>query len=197
MSTDPTTIGKNPVSYWSPSKSEVRKIAAAQALVTAEKKDSQGLCFIGKVRLPDFLKQQLAPKQGPIISIPVAQVPQLEPNDTPGEAQWKALATRKQYQPEEELLWGPHEGAHYFTIGQRKGLAVGGTAAPLFVIATDTVKNIIYVGEGGTASGLVSQGLVCCCGPTALGAGGPTASNREQTTVMARIRYANPYRRRP
>ena len=173
-------------------KSEVRKIAAAQALVTAEKKDSQGLCFIGKVRLPDFLKQQLAPKQGPIISIPVAQVPQLEPNDTPGEAQWKALATRKQYQPEEGTVVGTHEGAHYFTIGQRKGLAVGGTAAPLFVIATDTVKNIIYVGEGAQHPGLFHKALFVAVDQLHWVREDQQPQIGEQTTVMARIRYRQP-----
>lgn len=173
-------------------KSEVRKIAAAQALVTAEKKDSQGLCFIGKVRLPDFLKQQLAPKQGPIISIPVAQVPQLEPNDTPGEAQWKALATRKQYQPEEGTVVGTHEGAHYFTIGQRKGLAVGGTAAPLFVIATDTVKNIIYVGEGAQHPGLFHKALFVAVDQLHWVREDQQLQIGEQTTVMARIRYRQP-----
>lgn len=173
-------------------KSEVRKIAAAQALVTAEKKDSQGLCFIGKVRLPDFLKQQLAPKQGPIISIPVAQVPQLEPHDTPGEAQWKALATRKQYQPEEGTVVGTHEGAHYFTIGQRKGLAVGGTAAPLFVIATDTVKNIIYVGEGAQHPGLFHKALFVAVDQLHWVREDQQLQIGEQTTVMARIRYRQP-----
>ena len=173
-------------------KSEVRKIAAAQALVTAEKKDSQGLCFIGKVRLPDFLKQQLAPKQGPIISIPVTQVPQLEPQDAPGEAQWKALATRKQYQPEEGTVVGTHEGAHYFTIGQRKGLAVGGTAAPLFVIATDTAKNIIYVGEGAQHPGLFHKALFVAVDQLHWVREDQQLQIGEQTTVMARIRYRQP-----
>ena len=173
-------------------KSEVRKIAAAQALVTAEKKDSQGLCFIGKVRLPDFLKQQLAPKQGPIISIPVTQVPQLEPQDAPGEAQWKALATRKQYQPEEGTVVGTHEGAHYFTIGQRKGLAVGGTAAPLFVIATDTAKNIIYVGEGAQHPGLFHKALFVAVDQLHWVREDQQLQIGEHTTVMARIRYRQP-----
>ena len=173
-------------------KSEVRKIAASQALVTAEKKDSQGLCFIGKVRLPDFLKQQLAPKQGPIISIPVAQVPQLEPHDTPGEAQWKALATRKQYQPEEGTVVGTHEGAHYFTIGQRKGLAIGGTTAPLFVIATDTVKNIIYVGEGAQHPGLFHKALFVAVDQLHWVREDQQLQIGGQTTVMARIRYRQP-----
>ena len=173
-------------------KSEVRKIAAAQALVTAEKKDSQGLCFIGKVRLPDFLKQQLAPQQGPIISIPVAQVPQLETQDATGEAQWKAFATRKQYQPEEGTVVGTHEGAHYFTIGQRKGLAVGGTAAPLFVIATDTAKNIIYVGEGAQHPGLFQKALFVAVDQLHWVREDQQLQIGEQTTVMARIRYRQP-----
>ena len=142
-------------------KSEVRKIAAAQALVTAEKKDSQGLCFIGKVRLPDFLKQQLAPKKGPIIHIPESKVPQLVTSNgtVSGENLWKAQASRKKYTPKEGSVVGTHEGAHYFTIGQRKGLAVGGTVEPLFVIATDTQENIIYVGEGAQHPGLFHMAL--------------------------------------
>lgn len=173
-------------------KSEVRKIAAAQALVTAEKKDSQGLCFIGKVRLPDFLKQQLVPKQGPIISIPVTQVPQLETYGATGEAQWKALATRKQYQPEEGTVVGTHEGAHYFTIGQRKGLAVGGTVEPLFVIATDTQENILYVGEGAQHPGLFHKALFVAVDQLHWVREDQQLQIGEHTTVMARIRYRQP-----
>jgi len=143
-------------------KSEVRNIAAQQKLITAEKKDSQGLCFIGKVRLPDFLKQQLAPKKGNIVKISSTaplyrKVPQYF---TSTEQQWKYWATPKIYQPTDGQIVGIHEGAHYFTIGQRKGLAIGGTVEPLFVISTDTQNNTIYVGEGVNHPGLFRKALL-------------------------------------
>ncbi len=137
-------------------KSEVRALAAEQGLVTAEKKDSQGLCFIGKVRLPDFLKQQLAPKKGPIISIPASSPLYHKSQDSiaEGETQWRDWATPIHYQATDGKLMGSHDGAHYFTIGQRKGMAVGGTAEPLFVLATDTQTNTLFVGEGAPHPGL-------------------------------------------
>ncbi len=142
-------------------KSEVRNIAAQQKLITAEKKDSQGLCFIGKVRLPDFLKQQLAPKKGDIIQIEsdhplYSQGPQTANTD---QALTQFWATPKSYKPTYGKVVGKHDGAHYFTIGQRKGLAVGGTVEPLFVLSTDTQNNIIYVGEGANHPGLFRKAL--------------------------------------
>ena len=139
-------------------KSEVRAIAKAQDLITADKKDSQGLCFVGKVRLPEFLQQKLQPKQGDIIEIP---------NDWKGytdfdmprtfetyEDELKYLSQRFVYRPEDGKKVGTHQGAHYFTKGQRKGLNVGGTKEPLFIIETDIEKNIIYTGQGHTHRGL-------------------------------------------
>ena len=142
-------------------KSEVRNIAAQQKLITAEKKDSQGLCFIGKVRLPDFLKQQLAPKKGDIVQIEsdhplYSQGPQTVNTD---QALTQFWATPKSYKPTYGKVVGKHDGAHYFTIGQRKGLAVGGTVEPLFVLSTDTQNNIIYVGEGANHPGLFRKAL--------------------------------------
>lgn len=137
-------------------KSEVRKIAAEQDLVTAEKKDSQGLCFIGKVRLPEFLQQQLKPKAGKIIEIP-ANHPMYDKDWTGTDVE--ELAKPYSYVPEDGKIVGEHQGAHYFTIGQRKGLGVGGTSLPLFVIATDTVKNVIYVGLGENHPGLLRNTL--------------------------------------
>ena len=142
-------------------KSEVREIAKTQNLVTAEKKDSQGLCFIGKVRLPDFLQQQLQPKTGPIIEIS----DRLERyNDTPStfdseEKQWAYLSQRRTYTETEGAVVGQHQGAHYYTVGQRKGLAVGGTPEPLFVLAVDTQKNTLFVGQGKTHPGLFQKAL--------------------------------------
>ena len=142
-------------------KSEVREIAAAQDLITANKKDSQGLCFIGKVKLPDFLKQQLKPKSGDIIEIdaeyPAYQIKR-DGYDTEKE-RLIALSTPISYASENGKVVGQHNGAHYFTIGQRKGLAVGGTKEALYVISTDTKTNHIYTGQGDFHPGLLRPGL--------------------------------------
>lgn len=137
-------------------KSEVRKMATEQDLVTAEKKDSQGLCFIGKVKLPDFLQQQLIPKEGNIIEI--------ERTHSMYSRDWKEenlsnLSKPYLYEEKDGKLVGKHQGAHYFTIGQRKGMNIGGTPLPLFVIATDVTTNTIYVGQGTDHPGLFRKSL--------------------------------------
>ena len=137
-------------------KPEVRAIAKEADLITADKKDSQGLCFIGKVRLPEFLQQKLQPKEGNIISIPANSeiYNRTAPDFNNIEEELLFKATKFAYQPTDGKLVGKHQGAHYFTKGQRKGLAVGGTKEPLFVIETDVVDNIIYTGEGKDHKGL-------------------------------------------
>ena len=136
-------------------KPEVRTIAKAQGLVTAEKRDSQGLCFVGKVSLPDFLQQQLAVKKGRILQVaddhPMYQTKR---ENTP-----ESLAEKYTYTSADGLEVGTHNGAHFFTVGQRKGLAVGGTIEPLFVLATDVEENIIYVGESKAHAGLYRSAL--------------------------------------
>ena len=136
-------------------KPEVRTIAKEQGLVTAEKRDSQGLCFVGKVSLPDFLQQQLAVKKGRILQVaddhPMYQTKR---ENTP-----ESFAEKYTYTSSVGLEVGTHNGAHFFTVGQRKGLAVGGTKEPLFVLATDVEENIIYVGEGKAHSGLFRYAL--------------------------------------
>lgn len=142
-------------------KPEVRKIASEQKLVTAEKRDSQGLCFIGKVRLPDFLQQQLAPKEGVIVEVPseYAGYRSKKPIFTSEEEKLKYLSNKKTYSLSDGEVVGKHQGAHYFTKGQRKGLGVGGTVDPLFVIDTDVNENVIYTGQGKDHPGLYRQGL--------------------------------------
>lgn len=144
-------------------KSEVRAIAKELGLVTAEKKDSQGLCFVGKVRLPEFLQQQLAPKKGDIIQIPNSWQGYQDKESSKlfecYEDELKYYAEKYHYSPTDGKVVGQHDGAHFFTIGQRKGLHVGGTVEPLFVIDTDTEKNIIYVGEGHAHPGLFRRTL--------------------------------------
>lgn len=142
-------------------KPEVRKIASEQGLITAEKRDSQGLCFIGKVRLPEFLQQQLAPKEGLIVEVPsnysayAKQVPEFDSE----EEELKYLSAKHKYSIQDGKTIGTHQGAHYFTKGQRKGLAVGGTPEPLFVIDTDVKDNVIYTGQGKGHPGLYRRGL--------------------------------------
>ncbi len=137
-------------------KPEVRKIAKELGLTTAKKRDSQGLCFVGKVKLPDFLKQKLKPKEGDIVEIPNTfnkyDVNVLVEN-------LNDYTKAHQYNSKDGKIVGKHNGAHYFTVGQRKGLAVGGTKQPLYVIATDTIENIVYVGKGDKHKGLYRDGL--------------------------------------
>lgn len=139
-------------------KPEVRKIAKEQNLPTAERKDSQGICFVGKVDLPTFLQQQLQPKTGNIIEIPAGFMEKkklLEIN----EENYRKLCFPFPYKPWNGEVIGEHQGAHFYTIGQRKGLNIGGHKEPLFVLGTDVQRNIIYVGEGQNHSGLFRKGL--------------------------------------
>lgn len=135
-------------------KLEVREIARKLNLVTAEKKDSQGLCFIGKVSLPDFLQQKLQIKKGDIIEIPFDFY-----KDKPTPKSMIGQSQKTTYTHLDGEAVGRHQGAHFFTIGQRKGLAVGGTPEPLFVIDTDVDENIVYVGQGKEHPGLFRKAL--------------------------------------
>ncbi|MCD8435800.1 tRNA-specific 2-thiouridylase MnmA [Tenacibaculum dicentrarchi] len=137
-------------------KPEVREIAKKADLITADKKDSQGLCFIGKVRLPDFLQQKLQPKEGIIVQVPISfeQYNHTVPKFENKEAELAYFATKFSYKKESGKTVGKHQGAHYFTKGQRKGLNVGGTKEALYVIETDVNENIIYTGEGKNHQGL-------------------------------------------
>ncbi|WP_372754664.1 tRNA 2-thiouridine(34) synthase MnmA [Mariniflexile sp.] len=142
-------------------KPEVREIAMKLDLVTAEKKDSQGLCFIGKVKLPDFLQQQLKPKEGVIVEIPKEQAifSEVIPEFHSQEEKLQYLSRKIDYKVDLGKVVGKHQGAHYFTKGQRKGLAVGGTLEPLFVIDTNVEDNIIYTGQGKEHPGLLKKAL--------------------------------------
>jgi len=138
-------------------KSEVRTLARQIGLPNAEKKDSQGLCFIGKVKLPLFLQQQLDPKEGDIIEID-PEVSMVETQPVADEPELKGTSPMV-FHREMGRVIGRHQGAHYYTVGQRKGLGVGGRALPLFILETDTVNNIIYVGQGENHPGLLRNGL--------------------------------------
>lgn len=175
-------------------KPEVRKIALEQDLVTAEKKDSQGLCFIGKVRLPDFLKQKLKPKQGVIVQIPNnSSIYKEQQNKFQSKEEELAFSSKKySYTITDGKIVGKHQGAHYFTKGQRKGLAVGGTKEPLFVIETDVKKNIIYVGEGKSHKGLYRKTLFVTNEELHWVRTDLAITNGKTKEVKARIRYRQP-----
>ena len=175
-------------------KPEVRKIALELDLVTAEKKDSQGLCFIGKVRLPEFLQQKLQPKDGLIFQIDAANpVYNLEKTDNLSREEELAFDAQKiDYTPEMGKVVGKHQGAHYFTTGQRKGLNVGGTTDPLFIIATNVVTNTIYTGLSSHHPGLFKKALFIEKSEVHWIRNDLALANGKTMEVMARIRYRQP-----
>ena len=175
-------------------KPQVREIAAEMELVTAEKKDSQGLCFIGKVRLPEFLQQKLQPKPGIIVQIDkdnsVYNI--AIPKGLSVEETLSLAASPIRYTADMGKTVGRHQGAHYFTIGQRKGLNVGGTAEGLFVIATDVDSNIIYTGMGSHHPGLFRKALFVEKSEVHWIREDLALANGETMKIMARIRYRQP-----
>jgi len=160
-------------------KPEVRRIAKEAGLVTAEKKDSQGLCFIGKVRLPDFLQQQLSIQTGQIIEIS-------RDSDV-----FKAPSCGQPWplKADHGTVVGSHPGAHFFTVGQRKGLLVGGKPLPLFVLATDVAENIVYVGQGEDHPGLYRPCVWMMPGEVHWVRPDLALQPGESLEVSARIRY--------
>jgi len=175
-------------------KPAVREIAKKANLITAEKKDSQGLCFIGKVRLPEFLQQKLQSKEGEIVQVSnTADLYQREqPKFNSKEEELDFFATKYQYNKLDGKVVGKHLGAHYFTKGQRKGLAVGGTKEPLFVIETDVRENVIYVGEGKHHKGLCRSVLFVSNEEEHWIREDLKLKNQESLDVEARIRYRQP-----
>ncbi|MDE0980209.1 MAG: tRNA 2-thiouridine(34) synthase MnmA [Flavobacteriales bacterium] len=139
-------------------KPDVRALAEEIGLPTAQKKDSQGLCFIGKVRLPEFLQQQLEVKPGDIIEIegshPMFAARRALSADSP-----RIDSHPYSFSPDQGKVVGRHQGAHFFTVGQRKGLQVGGKAEPLFVLAKDVITNHLYVGQSADHPGLNRKAL--------------------------------------
>ncbi len=137
-------------------KPEVRRLAEEQKLATAKRKDSQGICFVGKVDLPVFLQQKLAAKKGNVHEIR-ADWPKYAQRNAPDDLE--ALAVPYRYTVRDGKKIGEHNGAHFYTIGQRKGLGIGGRKESLFVLATDVEQNVIYVGEGDSHPGLYRKAL--------------------------------------
>ena len=137
-------------------KPEVRRIAEEQHLATAKRKDSQGICFVGKVDLPVFLQQKLEKRKGNIHEIlPTWRGYERKVSDD----NLRALSEPFSYTVRDGKKIGDHNGAHFYTIGQRKGLGVGGRTEPLFVIATDVEQNVIYMGQGDDHPGLYRRAL--------------------------------------
>ena len=175
-------------------KPEVRQIAADNDLITADKKDSQGLCFIGKVRLPEFLQQKLKPKKGVIVEVPsdVSQYQRELPQFENKQAELSFYSEKPVYQIADGKVVGDHQGAHYFTKGQRKGLDVGGTKEPLFVIETDVNENVIYTGQGKSHPGLYRRTLFITDAELHWVRTDLALKEDETLEVMARIRYRQP-----
>nr|WP_315164582.1 tRNA 2-thiouridine(34) synthase MnmA [uncultured Flavobacterium sp.] len=175
-------------------KPEVREIAAQMDLITAEKKDSQGLCFIGKVRLPEFLQQKLQPKDGIIIQIDKNDPVYSFEKDTELALEDSLMSDARKipYTPNMGKVVGKHQGAHYFTIGQRKGLNVGGTTDPLFIIATNVETNTIYTGLTSQHPGLFKSALFIEKTEVHWIREDLALANGETMEIMTRIRYRQP-----
>lgn len=175
-------------------KPKVREIAKIAGLITADKKDSQGLCFIGKVSLPEFLKQQLQPKEGEIVEIfrdsPLYQTEQ--PLFSSKLEELRYLSAKINYQKSDGKVIGKHQGAQYYTIGQSKGLGIGGHKESCFVIHRDMEHNILFVGEGHSFPGLYHKALKINNDEVHWIREDLRLKNGETMEVMARIRYRQP-----
>lgn len=172
-------------------KPEVRAIAKELGLVTAEKKDSQGLCFIGKVSLPTFLQQQLVPKQGEIVEI-FSDFPAFQseiPQFNTKQEELEFLSAKFKYAKEDGKVIGTHQGAQFFTIGQSKGLGIGGHKESCFIVSRDMEHNIIYVGEGRHFPGLFRKALKIENADVHWVREDLSLKNGESMPVQARIRY--------
>ena len=171
-------------------KTDVRKIAKENGLITANKKDSQGLCFVGKIKLPEFLQQKLRIKRGKIIKVaPDEKIFKKVLKNVKDENYLKKSVQKYKYSESSGEMIGYHDGAHFFTIGQRKGLQVGGFKKPLFVIEKDVKKNIIYVGEGENHPGLYRQGLLIKSNDINWLRPDLKISLNSSEKILARIRY--------
>ena len=171
-------------------KTDVRKIAKENKLITANKKDSQGLCFVGKIKLPEFLQQKLKIKRGKIIKVaPDEKIFKKVLKNVKDENYLKKSVQKYKYSESSGELIGYHDGAHFFTIGQRKGLQIGGFKKPLFVIEKDVKKNIIYVGEGENHPGLYRQGLLIKSNDINWLRPDLKISLNSSEKILARIRY--------
>ena len=175
-------------------KPEVREIAREIGLVTADKKDSQGLCFIGKVSLPTFLQQQLIPKEGEIVEIfsDYKEFHKEKPVFETKLDELKYLSKKIKYQKEDGKVIGKHQGAQFFTIGQSKGLGIGGHKESCFIIDRDMENNILFVGEGKNFPGLYRKALKINNDEVHWVREDLRLKKGESMNVKARIRYRQP-----
>ena len=178
-------------------KKEVREIAKKNDLVTAEKKDSQGLCFVGKVKLPDFLKQKLTPKKGKVIKVDnnfIASNKE-ESDFESNKSYLESLCTPQIFSETDGKYIGDHNGAFFYTVGQRKGLDIGGFKDPLFVIMKDIDKNILYVGMGSDHPALFKKALFISKKDIHWVRDDLTLEPNETMEVYFRVRYRQPLER--
>jgi tRNA-specific 2-thiouridylase len=168
-------------------KPEVRRIAEELGLATATRKDSQGICFVGKVDLPTFLQQKLQAKKGDIIEIPESYYENLNTSDDLID-----ISKAFNYKREDGKVMAEHRGAHFYTIGQRKGLNIGGTGKPMYVIAIDVDENIVYVGRGDDHPGLYRKALFISNDEMHWVRPDLALSMEESKDYQVRIRYRQP-----
>ena len=181
-------------------KPEVRRIAEEQKLATAKRKDSQGICFVGKVDLPVFLQQQLTAKQGNIHEILPSWRGYNKPTNEQEQKQTQEqdlekLSAPYRYTVRDGKKIGTHNGAHFYTIGQRKGLGIGGRKESLFIISTDVKENVIYVGEGDSHPGLYRKALRIQPSEVHWVEPSEAMHEGESREYMVRIRYRQPLQR--
>ena len=178
-------------------KKEVREIAKKNDLITAEKKDSQGLCFVGKVKLPDFLKQKLTPKKGKVIKVDnnfIASNKE-ESDFESNKSYLESLCTPQIFSETDGKYIGDHNGAFFYTVGQRKGIDIGGFKDPLFVIMKDIDKNILYVGMGSDHPALFKKALFISKKDIHWVRDDLTLEPNETMEVYFRVRYRQPLER--
>ncbi|MGE4414936.1 MAG: tRNA 2-thiouridine(34) synthase MnmA, partial [Bacteroidales bacterium] len=178
-------------------KPQVRELAAKAKLPSANKKDSQGICFVGKIDLPVFLQQKLEAKEGNVVEVfndfySGNELFQLQDKDILTDCELEKLAKPYCYTPISGKVIGKHQGAHFYTIGQRKGLNIGGHLNPLFVISTDVSENIVYVGEGQDHPGLYRKALSIESSQIHWVRPDLKLEKDERRDLLVRIRYRQP-----
>ncbi|WP_185862960.1 tRNA 2-thiouridine(34) synthase MnmA [Blattabacterium cuenoti] len=175
-------------------KNQVRKIAEKNGLCNAYKKDSQGLCFVGKIQLSKFLQKKIFPKKGEIVMIDsnALMYHPKKKSFLSKEEELFFLSKRKKYQKSDGKVIGYHHGAQFFTKGQRKGISVGGHKKALFVIETDIKENIVYTGMGKNHPGLYKKSLFIHEKDIHWIREDLALLNGEKIEVLCRIRYRQP-----
>lgn len=173
-------------------KPEIRRIADELGLASAHKKDSQGICFVGKVDLPVFLQQKLTARKGQIVEIPAdfKAYGRMYPEDL--YERLKKQSKPYYYRLKDGRVLGEHEGAHFYTIGQRKGLHIGGTEKPMYVIATDIENNLLFMGRGDDHPGLLRKSLFVAADEIHWIRPDKTLQVGQKADYSVRIRYRQP-----